>query len=332
MPQSNTRSQTEPARTEGNPLLAAALDYAGRGLPVFPCKRENKSPLTKHGFHDATTDADAIRDWWTRWPRAMIGMPTGPTSGIDVLDLDLKPEEYIDGFAQVPNWQQLSPVIVSTPSGGAHMWFKSQGNIRNSTDTIAPGVDTRGHGGYAIVPPSQSGNGDYAFDSGGLDDVADLLTFPPDLLERLGSRTAPRSNASAEADPESDPERIRAAMRIIPNADVGWDDWKKFGLAIWRATGGSEEGFAIWDEWSRKSGRYDADNTRREWESITRSPPTRIGAGSIFYHANQVDPRWRQSAPGGAANATAAGAQEADAVVLPAGAPMAAAEEYVKRQ
>jgi putative DNA primase/helicase len=247
----------------------------------------------------------------------MIGMPTGPKSGIDVLDLDLKPDEYIDGFTQVPNWQELSPLIVRTPSGGAHLWFRSQGNVRNSTDKIAPGVDTRGDGGYVIVPPSQSGSGDYAFDSGGLDDVADLLTFPSDLLERLGSRTAPRSNASAEADPESDPERIRAAMRIIPNADVGWDDWKKFGLAIWRATGGSEEGFAIWDEWSRKSGRYDADNTRREWESITRSPPTRIGGGSIFFHANQVDPRWRQSVPG--------------TVVLARGVPVESAAAFIRQ-
>src|SRR5262249_8662614 len=121
------------------------------------------------------------------------------------------------------------------------------------------------------------------------------------------------------------PERIRAAMRVIPNPDLGWDDFKKLGLATWRATGGSDEGFAIWDEWSRKSSKHNADNTRREWDRITRSPPSRIGAGTIFFLANQ------QSARGGAGNAAAAEAQDADAVVLPAGAPLAAAEEYVKR-
>jgi hypothetical protein len=51
----------------------------------------------------------------------MIGIPTGRKSGIDVLDLDLKPNEYIDGFEHVPQWKQLSAVIVKTPSKGAHV-------------------------------------------------------------------------------------------------------------------------------------------------------------------------------------------------------------------
>src|SRR5262245_2554003 len=90
MPQASTRRQTE-----DNPLLEAALGYAARGLPVFPCKRADKSPLTRHGFNDASTDPEQIREWWTQWPNAMIGMPTGAVSGIDVLDLDVKPDEYI---------------------------------------------------------------------------------------------------------------------------------------------------------------------------------------------------------------------------------------------
>src|SRR5262249_47532581 len=46
------------------------------------------------------------------------------------------------------------------------------------------------------------------------------------------------------------------------------------------------------DKWSRRSGKYDADNTQKEWHAISRSPPTRIGAGTIFYHANDADPGW----------------------------------------
>ena len=52
-------------------------------------------------FKAATTDASQIREWWHKWP-AMIGLPTGPASGIDVLDIDLKPEEGIDGYKHVP--------------------------------------------------------------------------------------------------------------------------------------------------------------------------------------------------------------------------------------
>jgi putative DNA primase/helicase len=81
-------------------------------------------------------------------------------------------------------------------------------------------------------------------------------------------------------------------MEVIPNEDLGWDDWKRLGLAVFRATGGSDRGFHIFDQWSRKSSKYDEANTRREWASIHRSPPTRIGAGSIFYEADRADPTW----------------------------------------
>jgi hypothetical protein len=277
-----------------NPVLAAALEYARHGIPVFPCKRGDKAPLVKRGFKGATTNEKLLRRWWENWPRAMIGMPTGVSSGIDVLDLDLKPNEYIDGRVIVPQWQELSRVIVRTPSGGAHVWFKSQGKVRNSTDRIGPGVDTRGDGGYAIVPPSRNRAGEYAFIKGDLPDIGKLPTFPADLFEKLGSKHI----GEPADDPEADPELISAAMHVIPNPDLGYDDWKTFGMAIWRATAGSAEGLVSFEEWSKKSGKYDADNTRKAWQEITRSPPDRIGAGTIFYHADKADPEWRRSLKG----------------------------------
>ena len=57
--------------------LDAALEYASGRMPVFPCNPLDKKPLTAHGFKDATTDEAQIRAWWTRWPNAMVGAPTG---------------------------------------------------------------------------------------------------------------------------------------------------------------------------------------------------------------------------------------------------------------
>src|SRR5664280_2177134 len=124
-----------------------------------------------------------IRDRWSTWPNAMIGVPTGTASGIDVLDIDLKPEEYIDGFRSVPGWKKLSPVIVATPSEGRHLWFKSDGKVRSTADQIGPGVDTRGTGGYVIVPPSHNNAGDYSFTKDGLDDIDQLPPFPSELFD-----------------------------------------------------------------------------------------------------------------------------------------------------
>ncbi len=69
-------------------LLKAALGYAGRGVPVFPCGPGAKRPLTRNGHWDATTDPRIVERWWRRWPSANVGVPTGKKSGVVVLDVD----------------------------------------------------------------------------------------------------------------------------------------------------------------------------------------------------------------------------------------------------
>src|SRR5262245_57177566 len=100
-------------------MWTEALELARQGIPVFPCD-ENKRPLTPHGFKDATTDPEIVQKWWTRWPDALIGTPTG--EGFDVLDVDCA--KHIEaaqwyGKANLP----LTRTHV-TRSGGRHLLFK----------------------------------------------------------------------------------------------------------------------------------------------------------------------------------------------------------------
>ena len=68
-----------------NNLYEAALRYAELGYRVFPCAPGNKNPLTEHGFHDATTDAEQIECWWEENPTANVGLAT---EGLLVVDVD----------------------------------------------------------------------------------------------------------------------------------------------------------------------------------------------------------------------------------------------------
>ncbi|HEV7910855.1 MAG TPA: bifunctional DNA primase/polymerase [Methylocella sp.] len=75
-------------------LMAAALGYARRGLPVFPCKVDKK-PFPKSGFKEASTDPTQIEAWWKEHPNALIGIKTGVDSDLYVIDVDIK---HVDGF------------------------------------------------------------------------------------------------------------------------------------------------------------------------------------------------------------------------------------------
>src|SRR4249920_2317332 len=71
-------------------MIEAALELAANNWPVFPCVEtpgpKSKSPYTKNGFHDASTDPDLIMKWWDYRPRALIGVAVPST--ILVIDID----------------------------------------------------------------------------------------------------------------------------------------------------------------------------------------------------------------------------------------------------
>jgi len=92
--------------------------------------------------------------------------------------------------------------------------------------------------------------------------------------------------------------RVAAAVHVIPNDDVEWDDWNRIGMAIWAATNGSAEGFEVFDRWSQKSRKHDARATSKKWTGYVRSPPTRIGFGTLKHLADEANPAWEEALRG----------------------------------
>ena len=68
-------------------MLDAALDYAARGMYVFPCKENQKVPKTRNGHLDATIDHHQIHAWWSESPHANIGISLAK-SGLVAIDVD----------------------------------------------------------------------------------------------------------------------------------------------------------------------------------------------------------------------------------------------------
>jgi Primase C terminal 2 (PriCT-2) len=111
-----------------------------------------------------------------------------------------------------------------------------------------------------------------------------------------GKVAADQGERHAGDEPYADAELLERALSVIPN-NLGWDEWNNVGMAIWPATNGAGAGFAIFDAWSRKSEKHDAKNTAAKWAAYHRSPPSCIGAGTIFYLANEAKPGWRTDSP-----------------------------------
>lgn len=138
-------------------LFKAALAYRNQlHYSVFPVGADKKALVKWEPYQKKLPTEDEIRQWWSKWPDANIGIATGLISGIAVIDID-DPDIGKAALAELIPDSLVFP-IVKTPSGGEHWYFAcTDGHIRNNAKVV-PGCDLRANGGYVVAPPSINGN------------------------------------------------------------------------------------------------------------------------------------------------------------------------------
>jgi hypothetical protein len=225
--------------------LHQALAFAARGWPVLPCQPGEKTPATRHGVRDATTDPDQITAWFGRHPGWNLAIATG-APGPDVLDVDHHGAAG-NGYAAFRQLRTAgllagASAYVRTPSGGLHAYFTGTGQ-RNGH---LPGhhLDFRSRSGYVLTPPSRIGGTPYRLvktpdGRGGLDWDAVIRLLQPHresqrpqhaqvgsqeisglvrwvASQRQGNRNAGlfwAANRALDADPAADLSPLAAAAR-----------------------------------------------------------------------------------------------------------------------
>lgn len=282
-------------------MLEIALDYARKGWQVFPAPQGQKMSCvsgdnTNGNRWGATTDPKEIKSYFNQFPHANIGVATGVASRLWVSEADTLEGHKVDGIASFKSLESANSPLPDTligesPSGSLHyFWLLPEGqSIYNSTSLIGPGIDVLGEGGMVIAPPSiRPGKGAYKW----------LNAFPPveapEWLFKLAAQRQPALYVNG-AEPEADIDELAAAVNAIANENLAWDVWNNVGMALWRGGGGSEQGAQLFHIFSKKSKKYNERETTKRWQHFSRSPPSRIGAGTIFYLAQEADPNWRDN-------------------------------------
>jgi hypothetical protein len=127
----------------------------GRCLYHQACTDPGKVPLIKWGPYQARLpEPDEIREWWHKWPEANIALVTGETSDVVIVDIDgdmAQAEASRRGY-------DSGPWVATGRIGGVHRYFR----WRHDAPTIfakTSGLDFRGDGGYALLPPSRHVSG-----------------------------------------------------------------------------------------------------------------------------------------------------------------------------
>lgn len=153
-----------------------------------------------------------------------------------------------------------------------------------------------GTGAQAVVPPSIhpiSGKR-YKWERKFNLDLLDfgiIESVPAEALARITGYNEPI---------ETDPERLkplgltldemREHMKLLP-MDEWCEDregWYRLGMGIHHETGGSDEGFDLWCEFSRHSEKFDPRDSRNTWRSFRNKSDRPFRFASIISVANEV--------------------------------------------
>ena len=118
------------------------------GFRTLPIKPGSKEPATAHGVKDATDDDAATDAYYAVHKNHGIGIAG---DGFVIFDFDVK--DGIDGRDQLLGWNLPDTLCQTTPSGGYHMIYRTDEEIRPSVNQ-ALAVDVRGWHSYIVCDPT----------------------------------------------------------------------------------------------------------------------------------------------------------------------------------
>ena len=186
------------------------MRYYDLGWSVFPVREQTKKPLVSwKKYQDEKPDEQQVREWPRLWPNANIALATGKISSVFVLDVDKIPD--VEGAptkerARIQRALALVKALVPIETArartakGQHVYFKWPGKPVPTKVAFLPGLDVRGDGGYAILPPSIHPSGvQYIWDDPPEDGVAEA---PEWLLKAIYENQSPVLEGAVRADGE----------------------------------------------------------------------------------------------------------------------------------
>ena len=172
--------------------------YLNHHLKIFPVIQNGKTPLIKEWQNDCSDSYMQVLYWLENAPDCNWGLPATPNN-LFIIDLDVHNENANgvenfdkiidklfmdkDGFAGdlYDEFMEMAPLEQVTPSGGHHLIFQSDNDLKqvpNCSNAFKdyPGIDIRTDG-YIVVEPSEINGKKYIFDT--------IPSAPPKMHPKL---------------------------------------------------------------------------------------------------------------------------------------------------
>lgn len=276
----------------------AAKAWLSLGVQVLPqLPAEKRSPFKWDSWLDGLDDKK-IDDHWSLHPDHDLAIIPGDQ--LVVLDADTN--EALAALKTLESAHQLQPSLYVGTRKGQHHYFRIPEDVSvkansHSTDQHPERIDVRTGRHQVVVAPSTNKR----VIGADVTDIASMVAvtqaFMDDLMAHNGQDTgnAEPSTGLTRFASHEDEERIhgylRAMLEHLDPEEGGRDLWIKTLMAVCSATGGSDEGLSIADEWSSTGESYGG---RKALESTWRSlrPNGGVTIATIIWRLREQGLDW----------------------------------------
>jgi hypothetical protein len=222
-------------------MMAAALDYLRRGLPIIPlcspdpdhpgdpndpedrglcrehaardtqCYGPGKRPLERWKLYQSMMPTEIeVCNWWRKYPQANVGLVTGQMSNAFAVDADSDA-----ALATIMAREGIEDAPLHLTGRGAHLFFAHPAEApdveaiaRISAGKLGKGIDVRSEGGYIVLAPSVHRSGKRYRWHGDIPDFKQLPVVPRWVLDGLRAQHEVRGSDVRSADGVSSGERL----------------------------------------------------------------------------------------------------------------------------
>lgn len=262
------------------PLLGA-VDHDGNKLDP---KESHKRPWSRGWKNTPATWSDEQLDTMDLMGQFATGYGV-LCDGLIVIDVDARNggvESYDALVSKIPELENAGLTVATGSGGGSrHVYFKAPADVslQQHLDDY-PGIDFK-TSGFVVGPASLHSSGNtYQIIDGNFDDVDDAPATLVTLLERPAYRRVEYDGSFMDVSENT----LADMLDCIPNDDLHYDDWVEIGMAIHHTLAG--HGFELWDNWSRRSAKYDDTQMDYKWQSFGDSPNPKT-IGTLIFLATQ---------------------------------------------
>lgn len=162
----------------------AALAYVAEGYRIIPCRPGTKLPRMEDWLGRALETTEQVDSWFRDHPDDNLAF-CPEDMGVALIDVDPGADTKV---LDLP-----ATKTCTTPRGGKHYHFL--GSCRPTVGLLTDHVDTRGQKSYALLPPSVTGDGTYAWD-----DERPAVALPLAIESRLAARDVKTRSLTEERD------------------------------------------------------------------------------------------------------------------------------------